>query len=256
MTIYHFGTSVDTSVLVEQVPSTPPGDASPTAAPLRPGRGQHLRVRNPAFGTDLPDIVTDDYGYWDYTTEDIPVIWVSSDNFNTKVSVRATEAMDAAATTGVDVTTALTTAKDAKDVANQALVLASQAGTGNVESVNGKLGSVILTATDVQARPLGAAIAATEVAGLSPVATTGKYTDLTSTPPVGIPLTDKGTPNGVPALDGAAKVKLVNMPRFAMPHDDPNTRPTTDLNIAVWWYTATPPSAATGPFDTWINTSA
>lgn len=255
MTIYHFGTSVDGSVFVEQIPSTAPTDASATAAPVRPARGLHLQVRNPKFGTALPDIVTGDYGYWDYTTEDIPVIWVSSDNFVTQVSIRATEAMDAAATGGVDSATALTLATQANTTANQALLVAQQGGGGNIESVNGKTGSVILTAADVFARPTASPVPATEVSGLSPVATSGAYTDLTGRPVTAIAATEKGSANGVSPLDAALKVPLANMPGFIKPWADPATRPTTDTAIGVWWFTTTAPTAAMGPFDTWINIS-
>lgn len=256
MTIYHFGTSVDGSVFVEQVPSTPPTDAAATGAPLRPGRGLHLRVRNPQFGTDLPDIVTGDFGYWDYTTEDIPVIWVSSDNFVTKVSIRATEAMDSAATSGVDATNALLLASNANDTANQALLVAQQnTGGGNIESVNGQTGSVILTAADVQARPSATPVPATDVSGLATVAKTGAYADLTGKPVTAIAATEKGTANGVAPLDSALKVPLANMTSFMKPWNNPATRPTTDTTIGVIWFTSTAPTAAMGPFDTWINIS-
>ena len=256
MTIYHFGTSVDGSVFVEQIPSTPPTDATATSAPVRPGRGLHLRVRNPATGVDMQDIITDDYGYWDYSTEDIPVIWVSSDNFVSKLSIRATEAMDAAATAGVDVATALQTATDAKATADQALLLVQQGtGGGNIESVNGQTGTVILTAADVQARPSNSPVPASAVSGLAAVATTGAYSNLTGVPAAAIPLTDKGTANGVAPLDSASKVKLPNMPAFLMPWGNAATRPTTDTTIGVVWFTATAPTAAMGSFDTWINTA-
>jgi len=209
--IYHFGTSVDGSVFVEQVSNTPPVDATATVAPQRPPRGLHIKVRNPGNGTDLPDAITQDYGYWDYTTQDIPVIWVSLDNWASHVSIRSAEAMDAAASSGIEVANAVQLAAAANDTANQALSLAQQS-TGGIESVNGKVGTVILTAADVQARPASATIPVGDVIGLKPVATSGVYTDLTGRPPVAIPLTDKGSPSGVATLDATGRVAPAQLP--------------------------------------------
>ena len=258
MAVQNFGTGVDGSVFVEQVPSTPPGDTDPTDAPQRPGRGLTLKVRDDATGVDLPDITTEDYGYWDYQTDDIPLIRVSGDDWATYVVVVSAEARNAAATASVDVTTALTTANEALTKADEALLLAQQAGGGNVESVNGQTGSVILTAAQVGARPTGTAIPATDVSGLANVATSGAYGDLSGRPAASIPATEKGTANGVATLGVDGKITTSQVPSYLGIRDifqaADGTWPlrnsvTTDTAVRVsWWY-----YSATSPDPEYLN---
>lgn len=211
MTIYNFGTSVDPSVFVEIVPDTGPTQPAETDAPQRPARGTVLKARDAVSKTALADIILEDNGYWSMQTQDIPLIEVSADNFQSYTRVRAAEAMDTAATAGIDTRTALDNSAEALDVANQAIQIAQNA-SGAVESVNGQTGSVILTASDVGARPTGTLIPTTDVSGLSTVATTGVYSDLSGKPAAAIPLTDKGAANGVATLDATGKVPTGQLP--------------------------------------------
>ena len=55
-------------------------------------------------------------------------------------------------------------------------------------------------------------IPASEVSGLSVVATSGRYTDLSGLPAAGIPATEKGAANGVATLDGSGKVSTAQLP--------------------------------------------
>jgi hypothetical protein len=268
VTIHHFGTSVDGSVFLEQTPSTPPANAVATDAPQRPARGLHLRVRNPLDGSDLPDIVTSDYGYWDYTTQDVPIIWVSADNFQSQLSIRSTEAMDAAVNANLDLAAFETLAETANANANAALALA-QANTGSIESVNGQTGTVILTAADVQARPTGVNVPAAEVSGLAPVAKSGSYADLTNAPAASVPLSLVGATNGVAPLGsdkkvpaiylpatsggGIGAVTLDNIPSGSIISSDTTTRPTTRTDVRVFFDTAMDPGSNALDGDKWFT---
>lgn len=269
MAIHHFGTSVDGSVFLEQTPSTPPASAVATDAPQRPARGLHLRVRNPFDGSDLPDIVTGDYGYWDYTTQDIPIIWVSADNFNTQLSIRSTEAMDAAVFANLDLANFEALAQSANDKATQALNLV-QANTNTVESVNGQTGTVILSAAQVGARPIGVNVPATEVSGLATVAKTGNYSDLANTPAASVPLSLVSAANGVAPLGadkkvpaiylpastgggGIGSVTLDNIPAGSLIYSDTTTRPTARTDVRVFFDTAVDPGANALNGDKWFT---
>jgi hypothetical protein len=121
MTVHHFGTTVDGSTFVEQVPLTPPASPTLTAAPQRPPRATHLSVRDHVSLSALPDIQTQDYGYWDYTTTDIPSIDVSSDGFANFATFFSKESTEGSMNAGATADTALTTANAANTTANQAL---------------------------------------------------------------------------------------------------------------------------------------
>lgn len=268
MAIHHFGTSVDGSVFLEQTPTTPPATAVATDAPQRPARGLHLRVRNPYDGSDLPDIVTGDYGYWDYTTQDVPIIWVSADNFNTQLSIRSTEAVDAAVWANLDLANFEALAQEANDRSIAALNLA-QANTGSVESVNGQTGTVILSAANVGARPVGVNVPAVEVSGLAAVAKTGSYSDLANAPAAAVPLSTVGAANGVaplgadkkvPALylpassgGGIGSVTLDNIPSGSIIYSDTTTRPTARTDVRVFFDTVADPGVNALDGDKWLT---
>lgn len=90
--------------------------------------------------------------------------------------------------------------------------VATGGGSSDVTSVNGKTGAVVLTASDVGARPASTNVPVADISGLAGVATTGKYSDLTGTPAAAIPLTQKGAASGVASLDSTGKLPVGQMP--------------------------------------------
>jgi hypothetical protein len=121
---HNFGSSVDSSSVIEQVPSTGPSTPTATTAPKRPPRGTVGKVRNHATLADLPDFLTQDNGYWSYSTNDIPLIRISFDNWASYMVVRSAESMNAAATLSADLTAVDAKADTALTTANTALTTA------------------------------------------------------------------------------------------------------------------------------------
>lgn len=102
-TVHHFGTDIDPSHFVEVPGTLDPDGSGNVTAPRRPAAGTILSVRDAATLAALPDITTQNYGYWDYTTTDIPQIQVSGDGGVTWVGpLTSAEAMGDVATAGAN----------------------------------------------------------------------------------------------------------------------------------------------------------
>ena len=120
MATHHFGTTVNPAHFVEIADPANPGQV------IRPIAGTTVKVRDASTLANLPDITLDNYGYWSYTTEDIPEIYVSGDDWVTSVGpLLSKEAEQAAVDAGENAATALQTANDTAnampDVAAQAV---------------------------------------------------------------------------------------------------------------------------------------
>lgn len=110
MTTHHFGTDINPAHYVEVADPANPGQVK------RPAAGAILKVRDSATLTDLPDITTTTYGYWSYTTTDVPGILVSGDGGITWVGpLYSRESTDATHTVAADVAEATATADAARD---------------------------------------------------------------------------------------------------------------------------------------------
>src|SRR5690349_9262645 len=125
MTVHHFGTNADGSQYLES-PVGPAPAGVPVDAPQRPPANSVLQVRDWSTQAPLPSITTTDYGYWDYSTQDIPVIEVSG-NGSDWLAIVSIEARIASALTGIDVSSAIQTATAADVKASEALRLAQVA---------------------------------------------------------------------------------------------------------------------------------
>lgn len=124
MAVHNFGSTVDGSAVIEQVPSQGPALPSSTEAPRRPKRGTVGKVRDDATLADLPQFVTTDNGYWSYQTTDIPIIRVSFDDWTSYSVFRSQESMNAAATLSADLSAVDAKADTALATANTALTTA------------------------------------------------------------------------------------------------------------------------------------
>lgn len=221
MTTYHFGSAVSQASFAEYdaVEVIAADDSSIWVAP-RPELvdGVTLTVRDPDTLVALDPITVGDNGYWAYTTTDIPIIQVSSDAGTSWSEHYSREVTLAAATAGVDASTALsaannavTTANSAATTAAQALALA-QAGTGG-----GGFTGTVDYATQVTGKP---SIPST-AADLGAIATSSK-----------------GAANGVASLDASTKIPLGQIPIG-----------TTSSTVAAgdhthtWGYAQMPPGA-------------
>jgi len=165
-----------------------------------------LQVRDWSTQAPLPSITTTDYGYWDYSTQDIPVIEVSG-NGSDWLAIVSIEARIASALTGIDVSSAIQTATAADVKASEALRLAQVAAeqSGKV-TINGVLANTfVLNATTLGARPAGLPISVNEITGVSLVGQTGDYDDLANTPLLGLA-------GGVATLDDTGKVPSSQLP--------------------------------------------
>lgn len=108
-TTYTFGTTSNPGYFTEA-----PDPLNPTAAPGRPAAGTVLLVKNAVTLADLPTITTGLYGYWAYTTVDVPSILVSGDGGATWVGpLIGVEALLAGANAGAQVAAAAASAADA-----------------------------------------------------------------------------------------------------------------------------------------------
>lgn len=205
MTVHHFGTNADGSQFLESPAGAAPAGV-PVDAPQRPPANSVLLVRDWATQASLPSVSTNDYGYWDYSTQDIPVIEVSGGG-GIWLAIVSIEARIASAMSGLDVTTALQTATAADVKASEALRLANLASSiaGKV-TINGITASeFVITPTSIGARASNTPISTNDVLGLSAVATGGSYNDLTDVPALGLA-------GGVATLDDTGKVPTAQLP--------------------------------------------
>jgi hypothetical protein len=156
MTVHHFGTSVDPAHYVEIPDPANPGQV------LRPDAGTVLKVRSAADLSDLPDVTTSTYGYWAYTTTDIPQILVSGDAGATWVGpLTSGEAATGAVGAGANAATALQTATSADSKATQALTLAQAAGQVTIDGTTASS----FTLAQIHARDTRVQIPVAEVSG-------------------------------------------------------------------------------------------
>lgn len=126
MATYTFGTLVDPAHYVETPDLANPGQVK------RPDAGVVLQVKNAATLADLPTIVTLTYGYWSYSTVEVPAILVSGDGGTTWVGpLIAIEAQLAAGTQSANIS-ALTT----RVTALEALPSATEAVQAHEEAVD------------------------------------------------------------------------------------------------------------------------
>lgn len=172
-----FGTAHNPAHFVEipdpdYVDPNPDGALGPATQTRRPPAGFVLKVVDATSGAQLPDIVTKDYGEWEYILADgIPAIFVSRDGGMTydRGPLWSKEADDAA---------------HIPDTGGGG----GGGGTGTVTAVAGvtpdATGNVPLTAQSIGARAAGDPILASQVSGLQPVATSGNYNDLAGLPVV------------------------------------------------------------------------
>lgn len=143
---------------------------------------------------------------------------------------------------------------------------------GTPTVVNNKTGSAItLTASDVGAIPVGATLPATQISGLTKVATSGSYTDLANVPATAIPASQKGVASGVASLGPDGLVPASQLPSLGgggtgiPPINEANgtyplrTTSTTRTDIPVAWIGVDPPPTTTGyslPIDYWLRRPA
>lgn len=111
MATHTFGTDVSPAQYVETPDPDNPGQVK------RPPAGTELLVKDSATLADLDPISTDAYGYWTYSTTDVPGILVSGDNGGTWVgplySREYTDASMASATSTLDAALSAETAAQA-----------------------------------------------------------------------------------------------------------------------------------------------
>ncbi|MGN6245104.1 MAG: hypothetical protein ACTHQ3_15740 [Motilibacteraceae bacterium] len=161
-TVHHFGTDVDPSHFVEVPGTLDPDGSGNVTAPRRPAAGTVLKARDASTLAALPDITTDDYGYWSYTTTDVPQIQVSGDGGSTWVGpLISAEGKVDSLNAGANASTALQTATSADQKATQAL---AAAGTGGQVTIEGVTASTF-TLAQINARDARVQIPVAEVSG-------------------------------------------------------------------------------------------
>jgi hypothetical protein len=118
MTTHHFGTKVDGLFYLEQEDTSyVDPDGLGRKLMVRPAAGAvTVKVRdqqNPS--PELPSVTNDDYGYVAITTEDIPVIEVSIDNWTTPITLFSKESRIQASLNATDGAAALVIAQALQD---------------------------------------------------------------------------------------------------------------------------------------------
>lgn len=266
-TTYTFGTLTNPAHFVE-VP-----DPANAGQVKRPSAGAVLLVQNAATLVSLTSITTTAYGYWSYTTVDVPQIRVSGDNGTTWVGpLTAKEAQTSAITAGVDATNALAAANGATSTAAaaQSAVSALDTRVSTLETTGGTGGGTFTGSVDWNTQVTNRPTIPTTAAAIGALATT-----------------QRAAANGVASLDATVKVPFAQMPvgtgatQVAAgnhTHSVPvawlpagttltvtadaatgvyPARPTTRTDVVVRWRGSTPPATggtgSVADVDEWVN---
>lgn len=268
MATHTFGTAVNPSHYIEIPDPVNAGQVK------RPPAGTVLKVQNYATGAALANATAGVYGYFAYTTTDVPQILVSGDNGSTWVGpLVSREATSASATAGVDASSALTAANSANTTAAAAQTAVTSLGTrvstleqsGVGGAGGGFTGSVdwITQVTNKPTIPTSAgqvgAVAATEKGAAGGVASLGTDAKVPSAQlPVGTAATQVAAGNHTHSVP----VSWIYPGATITVTADPVTgvypaRPTTRTDVVVRWRGSTPPATggtgSVADVDEWVN---